>query len=493
MISEGAWQCAVQHPCGMAALARRWPLPLRVLLRVVFAAAAARSAAAGTSAEPLQAARGSSAAVSAHARTNDAAPAAPCLSEWTLVNASAFSERSDFTLTPFNGQLLLTGGGNYSVAYNVFADVWATTTGAEWTLVTAAAAWPPRAYHAAAVLSSTGQLAIAGGGRCVGDFNVTRSVCIGFDWYADIWATVDGASWALLQSAPAWPPRGGHTMHTVPVSGADERELLVLTGGLNNNIQYNDTYFSADGGITWQLAVQGPWSGRSFHQGVVFNGSLFITGGGNFQTGFNDVWRLLIQAGGRGPQYQFEWVEVTPAAPWSSRTAHTLVVVPLLSQSLTVVSGAHGSSTGDADSEFGGGDASVASNSTVPALALVAGMHNDTTVALADVWLSLDGYTWSLSTSNASFPKRSFHASAVAMPMPMPMPMPAASSSVARDAATTVLVMGGFRLDYEPEIAYRYYGDVWAATVSPQCRVGGFVLAGAEVRGHTTGGASGSG
>jgi hypothetical protein len=371
-----------------------------------------------------------------------ASPAPGCFAEWQVANAAAFPPRSDIGLVTFGGQLLLIGGGNYSQDYTVWNDAWTSADGIEWALLTSGTAFSPRAYHALVVVGGPQQetLVLAGGGRCDGNFSVYSSMCTSFSWQSDVWTSTDAVHWQLVRSNGtcdgAWSPRGGHTMSVLP--GAN---VLVLTGGLDNERQYNDTWVSSDGGATWWLATQGPWAGRSFHQAAVHGAALYITGGANFTARFDDVWRLNVASDGSSTSgvqgAAFSWSLVQPAGPrWSARTAHAV----------------------------------VAAGAT---LLLVAGMLSDMQVATTDVWASNDGgaANWTLVTPAGGFPARSFHAmAALQLPLPVPQSLPGLDVGCASQPAhaanvTRLVLLAGFRLDDAPDpplpFTYVYYGDVW--------------------------------
>jgi len=84
--------------------------------------------------------------------------------QWELTAAAAAGNRSDAAMAWWRGAAWLLGGGNYSEAYNVWADVYRATPSGAWNCVTADAGWHARAYMAAAV-SGDDALVVAGGGR----------------------------------------------------------------------------------------------------------------------------------------------------------------------------------------------------------------------------------------------------------------------------------------------------------------------------------------
>jgi hypothetical protein len=344
-----------------------------------------------------------------------------------MLTGNAWPPRSDHTVTPFNGQLVVIGGENYSENYTAWRDVWASADAVHWALLNGDPPFPPMAYHAVEVLGDT--LVLTGGGVCVGPY---ITVCFAYDWYDATWVSADAVHWRQLSPAVAprhnpnpshdhnqhqhthqhqhqpdatgvraWTARGGHTLTLF--NGA-----LFLTGGLNNTHQFNDVW--AFNGAAWRLVTAAaPWTERSFHQVVAFQGRLVLAGGGNMNGEFGDVWTSSDGAA---------WTLLTATPGWTPRCAHAMVEV-------------------------------------AGALVLMAGMHNDTVsqLALTDVWASGNGgASWALQTATPSWGKRSFSTAAV--------------------WAGRVLLTGGWWFNWtgggagpDPLVpfTYVYYSDVWEA------------------------------
>ena len=103
----------------------------------------------------------------------------------------------------FNDDSSIVGGPPARVYFN---DVWKSRDGANWVSVTTNAPWAPRA--GAAVVAKGGYIYLLGGedgflcdtnrpDRCPPYFN-------------DVWRSRDGANWELVTAAAAWPSRPGH-------------------------------------------------------------------------------------------------------------------------------------------------------------------------------------------------------------------------------------------------------------------------------------------
>lgn len=220
-----------------------------------------------------------------------------------------------------------------------------------------------------------------------------------YDWYNATWMSNDGVNWVqqpVAAGAPHWAERGGHTLNEL-------NGRLILTGGVNNQQQFNDVWEMAPDGTWSQLMEHAPWDPRSFHQVVAYNGWLVLAGGGDQGGEFADVYSTPDGV---------TWTLVNQWAAWPARTAHAMV-------------------------NFG------------QTLYVIAGLHNTTGVelALTDVWSSPDGgVSWSEVTNTPPWQKRSFEPAVV--------------------FNNQLVMTGGWWLNwtgvYQPvPFEYRYYTDVW--------------------------------
>jgi len=172
------------------------------------------------------------------------------------------------------------------------------------------ASFAGRHSHAATVLA--GALYLAGG--------VTLDAAIA----RDVWRTSDGVKWTMLTDMAPWPARYSHSLVSVagPERG-EARGILILLGGASytgaGDLFLNDVWTSSDGGA-WVQAAQAAWSPRAGHAVAALNSAgathLFLAGGYDATGVLNDVW------GSRGGQ---TWEVVSGAAPWAARSGHALV------------------------------------------------------------------------------------------------------------------------------------------------------------------------
>lgn len=187
-------------------------------------------------------------------------------------------------------------------------DVWKSTDGIHWELVTALAPWKHSDFPM--VANFRNKMWIMGGwynGRLPGH-----------EAGNEVWSSTDGKKWKLETKAP-WSPR---------MAGAlvEFKGRLWLFGGTENyyfgdeKSLKNDIWSSKDG-IHWELVTENAaWSPRAYHQVAVFKNKLYLMAGGNYTPSYhahNDVW---MSEDGK------KWELVTPHAPWYERIWFTTAI-----------------------------------------------------------------------------------------------------------------------------------------------------------------------
>ena len=237
-------------------------------------------------------------------------------------------------LVELNSQLFLLGGGAlYSEDDYSTGQVWTSTDGISWSLVTDTAPWGPRQDMAVAAFAGYIWLI---GGLDLSASNSSPGVKAGEPvglMPADIWRSSDGQHWELVASYAPW---GGCFEARAVVFN----NQLWLIGGLytsgGNGIGPKTSEFEvwhSYNGMEWSHAVSPPpWQSRLGHACVVYDGRIWLLGGQDLNTGnsLNDVWS---SADGEN------WVQ-EPSIPWVPREYHAAVAVDgLLGQELWVIGG----------------------------------------------------------------------------------------------------------------------------------------------------------
>ena len=133
------------------------------------------------------------------------------------------------------------------------------------------------------------------------------------NYHNDVWVSAEGRNWIKVADAP-WSARTRHQM--VVYQG----RMYVLGGwegtSSSDGNSLNDVWSSADG-KNWRREADAPWSARNAHQVVAYNGRMYVLGGATgWESDFlNDVWSW---AEGES------WTEEA-AADWSARSEHQAV------------------------------------------------------------------------------------------------------------------------------------------------------------------------
>lgn len=120
------------------------------------------------------------------------------MKDWSQATEEApWHTRSRMAVAEYDGKLWMTGGGYWDDDHYVYLnDVWTTTDGKDWTLVTEDADWTARCQHA--LVSNEGVLWLMGG-----DDDPTTTGA-----QRDVWVSRDGAHWALATSASRFQKNG---------------------------------------------------------------------------------------------------------------------------------------------------------------------------------------------------------------------------------------------------------------------------------------------
>jgi len=188
-------------------------------------------------------------------------------------------------------------------------DVWSSPDGIHWKLVCQEAPWKHSDLPGCVVFKDRMWV-------MSGWYNARLP---GHEPGNEVWSSADGANWVKAKNNAAWEPRMGVGIVTfkdrIWVMGG----VLHSFGGNDSDLR-NDVWSSADG-ENWELmGASAGWQPRAYHQVIVFNGKMWVMGGGNYlpnyQT-FRDVW--CSEDG-------VKWQEVTSEVPWPGRLWFSLVV-----------------------------------------------------------------------------------------------------------------------------------------------------------------------
>ncbi|MGA1051167.1 MAG: hypothetical protein ACO3WU_02615 [Ilumatobacteraceae bacterium] len=176
-----------------------------------------------------------------------------------------------------NDDSSIVGSGGPARIY--FNDVWRSTDGADWELMTDAAPWEPRA--GGATVERDGLLFLFGGED---GFTCEPLPDCDPPYFNDVWVTSDGATWVEVTESAGWSPRPGHVCNLVG-------NQFLCFGGFGLLENPTDMWISADG-ATWQELPATPWGSddptamRYDFDSIVIDddGPIILTFGGDRET-----------------------------------------------------------------------------------------------------------------------------------------------------------------------------------------------------------------
>lgn len=187
--------------------------------------------------------------------------------------AAAFAARHELSFCVHNGEMYLSGGYNTS-GDTYYADVWKSTNGSLWSLVTSNFGQAMRQH---CMMSFLTNLYIYGGNYASStNFNT-------------IWRSVDnGVNWT--QPANIWAPRKD-------LKGLinDTADQLILLGGRTQTAAYDDAYVTSDGLAFTEITQLTTRETRYSTGYVYFNKNIHQIAGRAGSTDHDDVWKEQYQ------------------------------------------------------------------------------------------------------------------------------------------------------------------------------------------------------
>jgi hypothetical protein len=236
-----------------------------------------------------------------------------------------------FGAVVFNNKMWVLGG---MAGGSPVGNVYCSSDGATWSDTTCGTSAPPwgARYGLSAVVFNNKIYVLAGNS--------------GSSTLNDVWSSSDGTNWTEVTAgscsnacANSYPVRSNAQVFAFGGK-------LYIMGGFNGATYYNDVWYSTDGSTWTQITANGsggnaPWSGRGNVAGQVYGGDMWVMGGWNGTSYLNDVW---CSADGTN------WYDSTTggqcggtsAASWSGRNAPSSVVY---NNRMWVIGGKTGAST----------------------------------------------------------------------------------------------------------------------------------------------------
>lgn len=221
---------------------------------------------------------------------------------YTVSSETAYGRRSWHTSLVFKNRIwVMAGKGN-----EIYNDVWASTDGSSWDLVTEAAPFSKRRHAAATVFEN--RMWIAGGRS--GFLDGSQSL-------NDVWFTENGEDWKAATLNPNFTKRFGHSLT------AFKGHMWIIGGFEKSETWASDKIIASGDGVLWFPINSTPAFGnRAYHTALVHNNLLWLIGGvgasmlGPDTTGNAEVW---YSDNGQ------DWVLATQDASFPARFGHTAV------------------------------------------------------------------------------------------------------------------------------------------------------------------------
>ena len=240
---------------------------------------------------------------------------------WQQATADAsWRPRNNFGAVVFKDKMYLLGGSINDSTIDNFNDIWSSTNGRDWHLVTSNAAWSPRGSFDPFVFE--GKIWVVGGVAASAD---------GFSAILknDVWSSDNGRAWQLraenttndfaqyeavvfedkvwiIDSADsnvdiyAWYSSDGinytksHVNNLASfTSVVFQNKIWILGGSINSSFNFNTELISFTSASDIQTFTPN-WHPRFSHASVVFKNKIWVLGGlystSNSYVVFNDVW-----------------------------------------------------------------------------------------------------------------------------------------------------------------------------------------------------------
>lgn len=197
-------------------------------------------------------------------------------------------------MVEFNGKVWSVGGINAYSTPNLTSDVWSSENGKNWISVTSDQ-FSEREGHTLTVYDN--KMWLIGGADDTGAF------------IGEISFSTDGMTWTAATTLS--PTLQSPAFHSTVVFN---NKLYVIRDGFEENV----IVLSSSDGINWNLETDEAFPNREDFDAVVFEDAIYIIGGRNSDSSFNEIWKSTDG---------IEWNLVAPTSEiFSPRYAHTAKV-----------------------------------------------------------------------------------------------------------------------------------------------------------------------
>ena len=215
------------------------------------------------------------------------------LVEATQYTDAPWAARAQHSSVVFNNKMWVLGGR--TCCGGRYDDVWSSSDGENWTLVTDDPGWVARAGHASVVYDN--KMWVIGG--------QTTSSQAGT--LSDVWYSEDGETWTMATDQASFGKRTAHNL--LSYNG----KMWIVSGQDQDQSYSRKQVWSSADGINWTLETDDAGLNLIYSEIVEFN---------------NKFWRMgsLSDTKVYSSVNMVDWTEETDNVPWGQRYNHTSVV-----------------------------------------------------------------------------------------------------------------------------------------------------------------------
>jgi len=198
-----------------------------------------------------------------------------------------------------------------------FNDVWRSVDGINWEMMTDNAGWSGRAGFSCVVFEN--ELYVMAGS--INDDVAIVGGPPSRIYLNDVWKSSDGSEWELLTEAAPWKKRAGGIASVkdgyIYMIGGEEG--FVCLPGTPCPPYFNDVWKSNDG-INWEeVTPQAPWKKRPGHQVVVLDNTFYLFGGFGLSEDLFDPFAVNNPRDLWASDDGADWVRIS-RRPWNALT-----------------------------------------------------------------------------------------------------------------------------------------------------------------------------
>jgi hypothetical protein len=193
---------------------------------------------------------------------------------WNLVTANApFAGRVRENLVVFHHKLWVIAGKTPTTYLN---DIWSSSDGKNWTQATPPQSFPSR--YSSTLTVFHGGLWLIGGQASTGALN-------------DVWFSADGANWSNKTTQSSFPARSSHSAEVY-------QDFLWVFAGHDVGVitDFNDAWWSSDGSAWHQAVPSNNYTPRWAQSSGVFNNQIWIISGAEGPkekpVDYSDIWDM---------------------------------------------------------------------------------------------------------------------------------------------------------------------------------------------------------